>query len=150
MATKSKKNSKNKASQGPDLLTIVVVLIAVVLVVVLISKYKEEKGGGEGTQPTGTVTATIAPEEPTQELTPEAPTPTAEVTPEPEATPEAPTPTEEPVLSQSEAESIVRKIVQLDTYSSELLDDHLMLDGAEYYSFCINDANGVGRHGLML
>lgn len=150
MATKSKKNSKNKASQGPDLLTIVVVLIAVVLVVVLISKYKEEKGGGEGTQPTGTVTATIAPEEPTQEVTPEAPTPTAEVTPEPEATPEAPTPTEEPVLSQSEAESIVRKIVQLDTYSIELLDDHLMLDGAEYYSFCINDANGVGLEPMLI
>lgn len=144
--------SNQKQTQGPDLLTVVVVLIAVVLVVVLISKYRKEKEGGEVIQPTGTVTATVAPEAPTQDVTPEAPTPTqtAGVTPDTEATPEAPTPTEEPVLSRDEAERIVRSIIQLETYSIELLDDHLMIDGAEYYSFCINDANGVGLEPMLI
>lgn len=147
--TRNTGKRNQKQSQGPDLLTIIVVLIAVVLVVVLVSKYKKEKKGGEVLQPTGAVTATAAPEEPTGEVT-EAPTPTAAATPEATATPEAPEPTEESVLSQSEAEDIVRSIVQLDTYSIELLDDHLMIDGAEYYSFCINDANSVGLEPMLI
>jgi len=154
MATKNKKNSKNKASQGPDLVTIVVVLIAVVLVVVLVSKYKKEKEGVEAGNPTGQapVTEAVVPDTPTPEATPEETKPTGEatVTPDAETTPEAPTPTEEPVLSQAEAEAVVRRIIQLDTYSVELLDDHLMIDGAEYYSFCINDGNGVGLEPLLI
>ncbi len=154
MATKNQKKSNHKKSQGPDLLTIVVVFIAVVLVVVLASKYKKDKEGLEAGQPTGenVVTGTSAPDTPTPEATPDVKVPTQGVTstPEAEATPEAPTPTEEPALSQAEAEQIVRGIIQLDTYSVELLDDHLMIDGAEYFSFCINDANGVGLEPLLI
>jgi hypothetical protein len=150
-----KSNGKNnrKESQGPDLLTIIVVLIAVVLVVVLLSKYKKEQEGGEGVQPTGTVTATVAPDTPTPEATPDGrpdtPHPTQSATQAPTSTPE-PTPTEEPVLSQAEAEAIAKGIVRLEKYSIELLDDHLMIDGAEYYSFCINDENGAGLEPLLI
>ncbi len=153
MATKSKKNSKNKASQGPDLLTITVVLVAVVLVVVLISKYKKEKEGLEAGQPTGqaTVTEAVVPENPTPDGRPDTPNPTqtVTVTPEATATPE-PTPTEEPVVSREEAERIVRSIIQLDIYNVDLLDDHLMIDGTEYYSFCVNDGNGEILEPLLI
>ncbi len=154
MATKNTKKSNQKKSQGPDLLTMVVVLIAVVLVVVLISKYKKEKDGATVGQPTGTasVTEAVVPDTPTPEVTQDTVAPTKAPTagPDEEVTPEAPTPTEEPVLSQEEAERIVRGIIQLDAYSVELLDDHLMIDGAEYYSFCINDASGVGLEPLLI
>lgn len=154
MATKNTKKSNQKKSQGPDLLTMVVVLIAVVLVVVLISKYKKEKDGTTAGQPTGTasVTEAVVPDTPTPEVTQDTVAPTKAPTagPDEEVTPEAPTPTEEPVLSQEEAERIVRGIIQLDAYSVELLDDHLMIDGAEYYSFCINDASGVGLEPLLI
>lgn len=153
MATKKKNNSKNKGSQGPDLLTVVVVLIAVVLVVVLISKYKKEQEDKEAGQPTGQapVTEAVIPENPTPDGRPDTPHPTQGVTeaPKASATPE-PTPTEEPVLSVEEAERIVRSIIQLETYSVELLDDHLMIDGAEYYSFCINDEKGASMEPLLI
>ncbi|MBE5930610.1 MAG: hypothetical protein E7268_06070 [Lachnospiraceae bacterium] len=153
MATKKKTNSKNKGSQGPDLLTVVVVLIAVVLVIVLISKYKKEKEGIEAGQPTGQapVTEAVVPDTPTPEATQDVIAPTkAPEDVKDTPTPEVPTPTEEPVLSREEAENIVRKIIQLETYSVELLDDHLMIDGAEYYSFCINDGNGVAMEPLLI
>ncbi len=153
MAAKKKNNSKNKGSQGPDLLTVVVVLIAVVLVIVLISKYRKEQEGSEAGQPTGQapVTEALVPDTPTPEMTQDvtAPTKAPEGTTD-TPTPEVPTPTEEPVLSREEAEQIVRGIIQLDTYSVELLDDHLMIDGAEYYSFCINDENGVSMEPLLI
>ncbi len=151
---KSNEKNNRKESQGPDLLTIIVVLVAVVLVVVLLSKYKEEQEGGETMQPTGAVTATVAPDTPTPEATPDGrpdtPHLTQSVTPVPTNTPAPPTPTEELVLSQAEAEAIVKGIVRLETYSIELLDDHLMIDGAEYYSFCINDENGAGLEPLLI
>ena len=89
---------------------------------------------------------------PTPEATPDTKAPTMAPTkaPDEDVTPEAPTPTEEPVLSQAEAEQIVRTIIQLTSYSIELLDDHLMIDGAEYFSFCINDAGGVGLEPLLI
>lgn len=138
----------HKESQGPDLLTIIVVLVAVVLVLVLVSKYRKEKEGGETVNPTGTasVTGTVAPDTPTPDGRPDTPVPPSDVT----EAPDAPTPTEVPFLSQTEAEAIVRDIIQLDTYSIELLDDHLMIDGSEYYSFCINDANGEGMAPLLI
>ena len=146
------KNQKKEA-QGPDLVTIIVVLVAVVLVLVLVSKYKEEKQGGEGKTPTGAVSAigTSAPEIPTGEAAPDAPTatPAATKTPEPTATP-VPTPTEVPVLSQTEALRIVNEIIQLENYSIELLDDHLMIDGEEYYSFCVNNEKGEGLEPLLI
>ena len=153
MATKKKTNSKNKGSQGPDLLTVVVVLIAVVLMIVLISKYKKEKEGIEAGQPTGQapVTEAVVPDTPTPEATQDVIAPTkAPEDVKDTPTPEVPTPTEEPVLSREEAENIVRKIIQLETYSVELLDDHLMIDGAEYYSFCINDGNGAAMEPLLI
>lgn len=152
MATKKKNNSKNKGSQGPDLLTVVVVLIAVVLVIVLVTKYKKEQEGSEAGQPTGgaPVTEAVVPDTPTPEATQEVTAPTKVPVGTTTPTPEAPTPTEEPVLSREEAERIVREIIQLDTYSVELLDDHLMIDGAEYYSFCINDGNGAAMEPLLI
>lgn len=146
------KNQK-KESQGPDLITIIVVLVAVVLVLVLVSKYKDEKKGGEAGNPTGTVsvTGTSVPDMPTPEGRPDTPAPTQSVTKEPKATPTpVPTPTEEPVLSQTEALRIVNEIIQLENYSIELLDDHLMIDGAEYYSFCVNNEKGEGMEPLLI
>ncbi|MBQ8845975.1 MAG: hypothetical protein IJ006_02410 [Lachnospiraceae bacterium] len=146
------KNQK-KESQGPDLITIIVVLVAVVLVLVLVSKYKDEKKGGEAGNPTGTVsvTGTSVPDMPTPEGRPDTPTPTQSVTKEPKATATpVPTPTEEPVLSQTEALRIVNEIIQLENYSIELLDDHLMIDGAEYYSFCVNNEKGEGMEPLLI
>ncbi len=148
------KNQK-KESQGPDLVTVIVVLVAVVLVLVLVSKYKEEKQGGEAGNPTGTVsvTGTGVPDTPTMEVTTDAPKPTATLAatkaPEATATP-VPTPTEEPVLSQTEALRIVNEIIQLENYSVELLDDHLMIDGEEYYSFCVNNEKGEGLEPLLI
>ncbi len=154
MATKNTKKLNQKKSQGPDLLTMVVVLIAVVLVLILITKYKKDKDGQEAGNPTGgaPVTEAVVPGTPTPEATPDTKAPTMAPTaaPDEDVTPEAPTPTEEPVLSQAEAEQIVRAIIQLTSYSIELLDDHLMIDGAEYFSFCINDADGVGLEPLLI
>ena len=149
------KNQK-KESQGPDLVTVIVVLVAVVLVVVLISKYKDEKRGDDKSQPTGTpaVTGTVATDSPTPEATPEGrpdTPPTQSVTEAPEATATpVPTPTEEPMLSQTEALRIVNAIIQLEHYSIELLDDHLMIDGQEYYSFCVNNEKGEGLEPLLI
>ncbi len=148
------KNQK-KESQGPDLLTVIVVLVAVVLVLVLISKYKDEKKGDEAEKPTGAVSATesVAPDSPTKEVTPDASkataTPKATKAPEATATP-VPTPTEEPVLSQTEALRIVNDIIELENYTIELLDDHLMIDGVEYYSFCVNGENGESMEPLLI
>lgn len=160
---KSSGKGKGKQSQGPDLLSIVVVVIAVVLVIVVISKFSKENEGIETGNPTGGVTATgtVTPDAPTDvpdEITkaPEAgptkpvtvaPTTTAVVTPAPTS---VPTPTEKPMLTETEAKRIATKIVQLDTYSIELLDDHLMIDGAEYYAFCINDENGAALSPLLI
>lgn len=156
---RSSGKGKGKQSQGPDLLSIIVVVIAVVLVIVLISKFSKDKDGVETGNPTGSVTATgtVTPDAPTDvpdEITkvPEAtkpvtvaPTPTVMPTPTP-----VPTPTEKPMLTETEAKKIATKIVQLDTYSIELLDDHLMIDGAEYYAFCINDENGTSMSPLLI
>lgn len=156
MATQNRKKStgksKRKQNQGPDLLTIVVVLIAVVLVVVLVSKYKNEKEGGPAENPTGAVSATgtVVPDTPTPDGRPETPAPTDGVTGEPTDATQTPEPTADPNLSQAEAERIVAGIIELGKYSIELLDDHLMIDGAEYYSFCINDENGVGMEPLLI
>jgi len=132
-------------------LTIIVVLIAVVLVVVLISKYKNEQEQEAG-NPTGgaPVTETVSPDTPTPETTPDTPTPMTEVTQEPEAPTEAPTETPDPRMTRAEAEEIVKRIIELETYSIELLDDHLVIDGVEYYSFCINDENGEGMEPLLI
>ena len=154
MATKNTKKSNQKKSQGPDLLTMVVVLIAVVLVLILITKYKKDKDGQEAGNPTGgaPVTEAVVPDTPTPEATPDTKAPTMAPTkaPDEDVTPEAPTPTEEPVLSQAEAEQIVRTIIQLTSYSIELLDDHLVSDGEEYYSFCVNNENGEGLEPLLI
>ncbi len=139
-----------KETQGPDLLTIIVVLVAIVLVVILISKFKDEKEKGGEVTPTGTVTATVAPDTPTPDLPETTKAPEATGTTAPEVTEAAPTPTEEPMLSQTEAEKIVKSIIQLEKYSMELLDDHLMIDGAEYYSFCVNDENGAAMEPLLI
>ncbi len=152
MAAQNKRKKNQKGNQGPDLLTIIVVLVAVVLVLVLVSKYKKEKEGGATPAPTGTVSLTETPDDEGQSATPETPTatPVATKTPEADSTPEAPTPTEEPGLSEAEAKQIVDEIIELDKYSIELLDDHLVIDGAEYYSFCVNDENGVGMEPLLI
>lgn len=148
---KSTGRDNRKESQGPDLLTIIVVLIAVVLVVVLISKYKNEQEQEAG-NPTGdpTVTETVAPDTPTPEIIPDTPTPTVEVTQDPAGVTEAPTPTPDTRLTKADAEEIVKSIIELERYSIELLDDHLMIDGVEYYSFCINDENGAGMEPLLI
>lgn len=154
-AKKSTGKNQKKEAQGPDLITVIVVLVAVVLVLVLVSKYKDEKQGGEGGTPTGTVSATgtNVPDMPTPDGRPDTPKPTATSTatktPEATATPVA-TPTEVPVLSQTEALRIVNEIIWLDKYTVELLDDHLMLDGAEYYSFCVNNEKGEGLEPLLI
>ncbi len=154
---RSSGKGKGKQSQGPDLLSIIVVVIAVVLVIVLISKFSKENNGVETGNPTGSVaaTGTVAPEAPTDvpdeiTKTPETTKPVT-VAPKPTATPTPiPTPTEKPVLTETEAKKIATKIVQLDTYSIELLDDHLMIDGAEYYVFCINDEKGTSMSPLLI
>lgn len=152
MATQNRRKKNQKGNQGPDLLTIIVVLVAVVLVLVLVSKYKKEKEGEATPTPTGTVSLTGTPDNQGQSTTQEAPTQTPEATKTPETDPtqEAPTPTEEPVLSQAEAKRIVEGIIELEKYSIELLDDHLMIDGEEYYSFCVNDESGVGMEPLLI
>lgn len=157
MATGTKKRKKKK-NEGPDLLTIVVVLVAIVLVVVLLVNYNKDKEGEE--QPTATpgITITETPGTPTvgasqeQDVTPQ-PTVAPMATPEATKTPEIDvTPTEVPMLSVEEAKAILRKNIDLeeDTYSIELLDDHLMIDGEEYYNFCINDTNGNAMEPLLI
>ncbi|MBR2408973.1 MAG: hypothetical protein IKB07_08505 [Lachnospiraceae bacterium] len=157
---KNTRNNKQKGNQGPDLLTIIVVLVAVVLVLVLVSKNKKNDGEGpvlptKEVSPTEAIVpdmATPEPETNTPVPTKETePTPTKDVKPTvpPTATP-VPTPTEEPVLSLEEAKKIAERIVTLDRYSMELLDDHLMIDGCEYYAFCINDAAGESMEPLLI
>lgn len=149
--------TNHKESHGPDLLTIVIVLIAVVLVAVLLSKYTKEKEGTETLKPTGSVsvTGTKAPDDPTKgpaETTPtQTPAPPQAVTKAPTPAPTAaPTSAPDSILSLEQAKKQVEKIVELEKYSIELLDDHLMIDGAEYYTFCINDENGASLEPLLI
>ncbi len=155
---KNARNNKQKGNQGPDLLSIVIVLIAVVLVLVLVSKNKNGKEE-EPAFPTQELTPTeaITPDTGTPDPETATPVPTRDTEPTKAATPEVrptvtpvPTPTEEPVLSLDEAKRIVSQIVTLDRYTIELLDDHLMIDGREYYAFCINDAAGESMEPLLI
>ncbi|MDD5900551.1 MAG: hypothetical protein PUC73_06635 [Lachnospiraceae bacterium] len=151
---KNTRRGNARETQGPDIVTIVVVLIAVVLVVVLISKFRNENKDEEAIHPTGEVaaTGTDVPDEPTKFPVTEAPVPTSGVThtPDAEATPEVTAPAEDTGISRTEAEHIVKSIVQLENYSIDLLDDHLMIDGVEYYSFCINNEKGEGMSPLLI
>lgn len=141
--------SNPKENGGPDLLTIVVLLAAIVLVIALLHNYKKEEkeisaGGG---------TTTVAPEaskSPEQSSTVPSQAVVATkppVTGQPTATP---TPTNEPVLSVEEARRMVEEKVELAEFRTELLDDHLMIDGEEYYTFCVNDANGETMEPLLI
>lgn len=150
---KGKGNNKRKGSGGPDYVTIFFVLIAIVLVVILISKYMGEQKEKENPAGTTELTGTPAPEDSVggpDEITgaPEVTKPPV-LKPTTAPTPE-PTPTEIPDLTLDAAKKIVEGIVELEKYSIELLDDHLMLDGYEYYSFCINDADGEAISPLLI
>lgn len=159
---KSSGGSSRKENGGPDILTIVVVLVAVVLVVILLINYNKRKNGGE--KPTGVPTGTPSPvtavpgestpagNTPAGRPTQEPPVPTAgpSATQAPTAGSATPTPTEKPVLSAEEAENIVRGRIDAAEYTVELLDDHLMIDGVEYYSFCVNDKNGSAMEPLLI
>lgn len=152
---KSGGKNESKEAQGPDLVTVIVVLIAVVLVLVLISKYKKENEGKDTGNPTGavTLTGTGIPETTTEapEVGDDTPSPTKSVTKPPEATATpVPTPTEDPELSQTQALRIVNEIIELENYTIELLDDHLTLDGVEYYAFCVNNENGESMEPLLI
>lgn len=153
-----KKKSNKKKKEGPDLLTIVVVAVAIVLVLILIANYKKEQEGKEmpsGT-PTAVPSATMIPENPgntTPSAIPtKAPSVTGGITGEPEQEDTTPAPAEEPVLSAEEAEALVQKRIDMDagTYTIELLDDHLIIEGTEYYSFCVNDAEGTAMEPLLI
>lgn len=151
-----------KEKSGLDILTIVVVVLAVILVVFLLVNYnkqknKEQEPGSLSGTPTGvpaaTVTKTPGGNKPTG--TPAVqptgtPAGTPPVTQKPEDKKPTPAPTEAPVISREEAERIVRNRIEAPDYTIELLDDHLMIDGEEYYSFCINDENGTALEPLLI
>lgn len=155
-----KKKSNKKKKEGPDLLTVVVVAVAIVLVLILIANYKKEQEGKE--MPSGTPTAVpSATAEPGKmesiSVTPPAvttgiPAATDGATGTPEKEETTPVPTEEPVVSLEEARTLVQNNIDLEagTYTVELLDDHLMIEGAEYYSFCVNDADGMAMEPLLI
>lgn len=158
MATGNKKSNKKK-NDGPDLLTVVIVLVAIILVIVLIVNYRKDKDGKEPTTGTPTTGATNTPGAPTDAVTPDTKpttkptaTPAPTVTQDPEQDMTTPAPTEEPMLSVEAAEGIVSSNIDLDAdaFTVELLDDHLMIDGAEYYSFCVNDKNGEAMEPLLI
>lgn len=147
---KTGKNNPEEKS-GPDLLTVVVVLAAVVLVIVLLNNYKKEEK--ETQTQTGKVTLTVTP---VTSKTPEQPSlapsqvPAATkppVTQQPVATP---VPTSEPVLSVEEARRMIEERIEIEEFSTELLDDHLMIDGEEYYAFCVNDVDGETMEPLLI
>lgn len=151
-----------KEKSGLDILTIVVVVLAVILVVFLLVNYNKQKnkeqepGSLSGTPtsaPQATVTKTPGGNVPTG--TPAGqptgtPAGTPPVTQKPEDNKPTPAPTETPSISREEAERIVRNRIESPDYTIELLDDHLMIDGEEYYSFCINDENGTALEPLLI
>lgn len=159
---KGSRSNKREESGGIDFTTVVVLLIAVVLVVVLVSKYTKDQKDKNKETPAGVteLTGTPAPEDSVggpedREEGPEDITGDPEATKPPMTKPTAaptpePTPTEVPDLTLAEAKKRVADIVELDAYSIELLDDHMMLDGYEYFSFCINDANGESIPPLLI
>lgn len=162
----SNRNDSSNAS-GPDLLTIVVVIIAVILVGALIMNYKKEREGEKEAGTTPAATATQPPKKETPGLTEEpestkkpTPAPTKEPTPaptkepagvtkEPEPT-DAPVPTEEVFLPRKEAEALLTARIDTSLYQTELLSDHLPIDGKTYYLFCINDKNGKTYEPLVI
>lgn len=151
-----------KEKSGLDILTIVVVVLAVILVVFLLVNYNKQKnkeqepGSLSGTPtsaPQATVTKTPGGNVPTG--TPAGqptgtPAGTPPVTQKPEDKKPTPAPTEPPMITREEAERIVRNRIEVPDYTIELLDDHLMIDGEEYYSFCINDENGTALEPLLI
>lgn len=152
----------HKEKSGLDILTIVVVVLAVILVVFLLVNYNKQKnkeqepGSLSGTPtsaPQATVTKTPGGNVPTG--TPAGqptgtPAGTPPVTQKPEDKKPTPAPTEPPMITREEAERIVRNRIEVPDYTIELLDDHLMIDGEEYYSFCINDENGTALEPLLI
>ncbi|MCH5273713.1 MAG: hypothetical protein J1E35_08565 [Lachnospiraceae bacterium] len=160
---RSSGGNNHNESGGPDILTVVIVLVAVVLVIVLLINYNKGKNGDkEPTNvPSGTPSAaatgtpggnTPGGDTPTGQPTQEPPVPTVgpTATQAPSGGNTTPTPTEKPGFSAKEAENIVRKQIDEAEYTIELLDDHLMIDGVEYYSFCVNDKNGEAMEPLLI
>lgn len=162
--TTNKKSSSSKKGgskrqpekEGPDMLTVVVVLVAIVLVMILLWNYNKAKNETEN--PTATPTMAITPEPTTggEQKNPETQTTEApKATNAPTKTPEftvTPEPTPEPTIAVEEARKIVSDNIDLEpgTYEMELLDDHLMIDGAEYFSFCINSRDGQAMEPMLL
>ena len=159
--TTNKKSSSSKKGgskrqpekEGPDMLTVVVVLVAIALVIVLLWNYNKAKNETEN--PAATPTTAVTPE-PTigggEQKNPETqPTETPKATTAPTTAPEH-TVTPEPTISVEEARKIVIDNIDLEpgTYEMELLDDHLMIDGAEYFSFCINSQDGQAMEPMLL
>lgn len=157
MAT-GNKNRRKKKNEEPDLLTIVVVMVAIILVIILLTNYLKDKKGGNAPANNTKVTVTQAPQQEKET----SPVPGATQKPEKTATPTVaptpteaggtPTPTEVPVISAKTAQEIIADKVDLErgTYTLELLDDHLMIDGSEYYSFCVNGENGESMEPLLI
>lgn len=163
--TTNKKSSSSKKGgskrqpekEGPDILTVVVVLVAIALVIVLLWNYNKAKNETEN--PAATPTTAVTPE-PTigggEQKNPETqPTETPKATTAPTTAPEhtvTPEPTPEPTIAVEEARKIVTDNIDLEpgTYEMELLDDHLMIDGAEYFSFCINSQDGQAMEPMLL
>lgn len=151
-----------KEKSGLDILTIVVVVLAVILVVFLLVNYNKQKnkeqepGSLSGTPtsaPQATVTKAPGGNKPTGTSAVQptgAPTGKPAVTQKPEGKEPTPAPTEPPMITREEAERIVRNRIEVPDYTIELLDDHLMIDGEEYYSFCINDENGTALEPLLI
>lgn len=148
---------KNKKNTSGDLakFMLVIVLAGIAITLIILNQTGKNSVGTNSTpttganpslpaEPTGSgtivtpgagtqVTVTVAPEI-TPELTnPAVPstTVTPEVTIEPTAAPTT-------GITADNATAIVKQVVDMSVYKIELLNDHLNIDGKEYYHFCIS------------
>lgn len=143
---------KRKKNTSEDIIKFLLVLIVAGIAITLIIFSQTKKPVETGGTPTGVPSPSAAPTDIVAEITPgETQQPTITVTPNPEVTQPAnptvttepensPTPTEPPVsgLSAEDAAAKIDQVVDRSVYTVQLLNDHLNIDGRDYYHFCIS------------
>lgn len=137
-----------------------VLVVALFAILAILYGQSVRQTDGPAVTPTGTATSTGVTVQPEATGTPGATQPTGTVTPQPTAAPTAtaiptltptgiPTVTPVPAMTAEEATEQVKKVVDTKKYRIELLNDHLDIDGATYFQFCISE-NGATLEPFLL
>lgn len=161
MATKTSKGRKKNQQDGIKFAIIVVIALILLLAIYIISKASKENGNNEPAPSATPTTIVLLTETPTPEVKPTEPQKVT-ATPEPAAEPTGavvvpteaipltgvpvgtqvpftPTPTIAPSVSESDAKAALEKKIDKNTYSLSLVNDHLNVDGTDFFMYAVYD-----------